>query len=680
LLDPYRPDPFEPNSNSNEPQPTAHCNLCYKFQAAFAAAVNLADFEFYYTVPTEQSHHYNLSPHSSPLILTPSTWTSSPINIPSNPVAANILMPAHGDHTAPKFDLTHPRELHCYFSDLDFIFRCAGITDNTEKKQYAVWYVNVNTSKLWEALPKYSNNTKTYSNFTKVIYALYPGSEKKHKWSVADMDKLVGEQQWLGVLSLGDLGEYYRQFLSITSFLISKHWLSTVEQSRAFVHGFQNKSWMCILQCFQLKLCNHFPDDPYRLEDIHEATQYVLHGMTSTIGSTSLPTITAAAEAMTNTSTNSEATKKEDLATMFKSFIKVLQQKTPESDTPRQLQLRGTNTGECVFCGLLHYICKCSTVQEYINTGKCKRNDEGKVVLPNRLFVQCDIPGHWLRDRIDEWHRQNLGQVAAQMMYNLLSNGTPQTFSTYTNQSLADPLKTMQLSTDDHIESLKRKLFQLKSQWTNSSVEIDINKEAQLKKTRMILEVVIPKIQKPNAQLKLSPPKQMTSQPEQVMDEPLTNATKPLIHPYANANDGAYTAPQQRNFAGLLKLAPPKKPEPVYLTTALIYNGKVAANVYDCAMSTQVTLTQCKLLLLSPKVRYQVREVTSAKQTPPKDPIKEIHTLADDTNLMTDINNFDSLPHGRLMYPNSEEDEPTATLVNTPVACTLMYNNMATAR
>jgi hypothetical protein len=136
---------------------------------------------------------------------------------------------------------------------------------------------------------------------------------------------------------------------------------------------------MCISQCLQLKFPDHFPDDPYRLEDIHEAAQYVLHRMTSTIGSTLLLTITTTTKTMTNTLTNSEAIKKEDLAAMFESFIKVFQQKTPKSNTPRQSRPRGMNTRQCVFCGLLHYIHECATAQEYINTGKCKRNDEGKV-------------------------------------------------------------------------------------------------------------------------------------------------------------------------------------------------------------------------------------------------------------------------------------------------------------
>jgi hypothetical protein len=103
-----------------------------------------------------------------------------------------------------------------------------------------------------------------------------------------------------------------------------------MEQSQAFVQGFPNKLWMCISQRLQLKFPDHFPNNPYQLEDIHEATLYVLHGTPSTIGSTLVPTSTAATETISN------AIKKEDLATMFKSFIKVFQQKTTKSKTLRQ--------------------------------------------------------------------------------------------------------------------------------------------------------------------------------------------------------------------------------------------------------------------------------------------------------------------------------------------------------
>jgi hypothetical protein len=73
------------------------------------------------------------------------------------------------------------------------------------------------------------------------------------------------------------------------------------------------------------------------------------------------------------------------------------------------------------------------------------------------------------------------------------------------------------------------------------------------------------------AQQKPPPPKKLTLQPKHATDEHLTNMTKPPIHPYADANDGAYGAPQQQNFTGLLKPVLPKKLEPAYHTTAPIY-------------------------------------------------------------------------------------------------------------
>jgi hypothetical protein len=73
------------------------------------------------------------------------------------------------------------------------MFTRAGVTDSEEKKKHACCYVDVDTSELWETLPEFLDASKTYEDFAKAIYALYPGSDEERKWSVADMDKLVGK-------------------------------------------------------------------------------------------------------------------------------------------------------------------------------------------------------------------------------------------------------------------------------------------------------------------------------------------------------------------------------------------------------------------------------------------------------------------------------------------------------
>ena len=75
-----------------------------------------------------------------------------------------------------------------------------------------------------------------------------------------------------------------------------------------------------------------------------------------------------------------------------------------------------TGNSVCNFCGVPgHFIQECKVVEEFIRFRKCKRNPEGKVILPIGAQVPRSIPGAWMRDRIEEWHRQNPGQMAAQM-------------------------------------------------------------------------------------------------------------------------------------------------------------------------------------------------------------------------------------------------------------------------
>ena len=75
--------------------------------------------------------------------------------------------------------------------------------------------------------------------------------------------------------------------------------------------------------------------------------------------------------------------------------------------------------GNCNFCGSPeHFIWECQVVLDYIREGKCKRNIEGKVVLPSGMFLPRDVAGLWLCDRFDVWHMRNPNQtVAVQMMY-----------------------------------------------------------------------------------------------------------------------------------------------------------------------------------------------------------------------------------------------------------------------
>src|SRR6266852_4715792 len=134
------------------------------------------------------------------------------------------------------------------------------------------------------------------------------------------------------------------------------------------------------------------------------------------------------------------------------------------------------------------------------------------------------MPGQWLKDRIDEWHRHNPGHITTQMIYDLLLNDEPKTSLTYSVHSLNEPLTTMQLSTQDHIESLEKELFQLRTRQVEPLIDINVNRETQAKKTRMVPEVVIPRVRKPNVTPK---PLEPGSQPDKIANEPPNNANEP---------------------------------------------------------------------------------------------------------------------------------------------------------
>ncbi|KZS99347.1 uncharacterized protein LAESUDRAFT_610212, partial [Laetiporus sulphureus 93-53] len=79
------------------------------------------------------------------------------------------------------------------------------------------------------------------------------------------------------IQTIAELRNYHREFLAITSFLIDKTRISKSECNRAFVRGFPPELWNQISQLLQLKQPDHYPDDPYSVNDIYEAAKFMLH-------------------------------------------------------------------------------------------------------------------------------------------------------------------------------------------------------------------------------------------------------------------------------------------------------------------------------------------------------------------------------------------------------------------
>jgi hypothetical protein len=119
-------------------------------------------------------------------------------------MAAPQIMPVREHRTAPTFTADQPRELRRYFQELNNLFTDCQVADDQTKKSYACRYLDVDSTKLWELLPEFQA-TSTYSRFIEAVYKLYPGSEDERKWSIADMDNLVGEQLRIGEIDPSEI-------------------------------------------------------------------------------------------------------------------------------------------------------------------------------------------------------------------------------------------------------------------------------------------------------------------------------------------------------------------------------------------------------------------------------------------------------------------------------------------
>ncbi|OBZ67399.1 hypothetical protein A0H81_12566 [Grifola frondosa] len=137
-------------------------------------------------------------------------------------------MPARGHHTAPVFDPKEPRTLLRFFEDLEYLFTTLATAPTNElKKRHAVRYAPIDVADMWDQLPSYADATKTYEEWREEVKAFYPTADANRKYTLQDLDLLIGERSRLGISTAADLGDYYREFFKITEFLRSRQRLST---------------------------------------------------------------------------------------------------------------------------------------------------------------------------------------------------------------------------------------------------------------------------------------------------------------------------------------------------------------------------------------------------------------------------------------------------------------------
>ena len=521
------------------------------------------------------------------------------------------------DHGAPKFDTSRPRELTRYFEDLERLMARAGVNFDNEKKANVVHYADFDTEQLWRSIPEFSDAQKNYDDFKKAVLDHYPDAAGDFLYSIRDMDLLIGERQRLGINSVKDLSDFHLPFLNITTWLINKNQLSSIEQDRAYTRAFQPQILSMILTQLRFQKPQHHPNIPHKVADVYTTARSVLQGM-PTMGLASQPP-----PIQTSIPAAEQTIKVETLAPFMAEFTKTIVEALKGSNlSQRQID----RIIECIMCGGKHSVFNCDTVEEFIKAGKCRRNHESKVVLPNGSFVPRSIQGRNLAERIDEWHRQHPNQMATSTMIHTIAQAPNNQLAMIRTSNSA-----YTLTTEERMATLEAELFNLRQ--AKETRIAAVRTRAQQKATGpndteerevQAARQAIPRIEEVEDE-QANPT--TTSNIRPVVTEPVRRSQSPTVsipniqpqvpeHPYRNAKDGAYALPVNRNIAAQDKANPVKRTEPAYKTLPPIHDPVIATNVYKRAMDTPVTVTQRELLSLSPEYRSQVRDSTTTRRMP----------------------------------------------------------------
>jgi hypothetical protein len=128
----------------------------------------------------------------------------------------------------------------------------------------------------------------------------------------------------------------------------------------------------------------------------------------------------------------------------------------------------------CIFCGNPgHFISDCLVCQYYIANGKCKKNTEGKVVLPSGQYCPHSMPGWFIKEQINDWHKRNLSpskldsktsasSTSSLMMYEILLIMTINSSDFAATNMVSTPLANV-FTADQCITALEQEIFTLQS-------------------------------------------------------------------------------------------------------------------------------------------------------------------------------------------------------------------------
>ncbi|KAJ7441711.1 hypothetical protein FB451DRAFT_1058078 [Mycena latifolia] len=266
-------------------------------------------------------------------------------------------------------------------------------------------YISREDEVLWKVCNQPGPPPTTWAEFKTKVQELYPGSDGVRMFTLKDLQTLLGERSLKKIRDKVNFSEYHRRFCTIASHLLAEGKMSTIEEQREFPKGMDEHFRNRVYRRLQIVKPHHPSDTPYALEDMVKAAKHILDepadtGADGTDNSFIKKEMTVAPPAMYQPPERPQG----GYRPQYPGNQSFQREPWANRDNGMMRPSGMFQPGECMFCSATgHFLRECPLAAEYMRAGKCFRNNDGKLVLPNGRFVPRGIVGQNLAERIDRY-------------------------------------------------------------------------------------------------------------------------------------------------------------------------------------------------------------------------------------------------------------------------------------
>ena len=534
----------------------------------------------------------------------------------------------------------------------DLASRCA-ITES-EAIDWAIRYAGSHAIG-WDRAPTFRKAAadRKLADFRSEILLRYPTLDPDSQYTIHELDALAYRYNQRKDMSREAYGDYQRAFAACAGFLQDKNRLSAVEAGRVFLRGLPDDLHDKVLARLSVRRLDANPDDGYDMADLEEAALYVLRFQdrdrrertrrddppsAGFVTKNDLDKVVSSIQEMFVANVNIQPASSnpprrsqnpapggavqsaprwapqrpqqtqgyQNQPTPQRSQQAPGSQNQQVQQRPQQGQTFQNQPRTCLFCGEQgHYIGECMAAQEYLDTGKIIRNEEWRLVLPSGRYVPRMVPGRTIKEKVDNYYRQQ-GQQDQR-------NNGPDTISANFLESADTAMFTLDIQPVEgppdvrfpSSSDLPSSTFSSSSQDADLAEKIQIL-EAQIESLRgeaaykgkgkeRFDGVHVPAKPKYLSKKENDPAPASTSKSARVSDED--------------------PQPRPQNPARNLYYPPKSGPDdPQYHIKAAVESSATTQKIVDRALDAPITVSTRELLASSSDARKYLKDVVSSKK------------------------------------------------------------------